>query len=194
MRRLLLLAIFGLALGAGGLAAPGCVVACSCAQPGDLATYRTDDTVIAIGRTGVRVGNDVPFTVERWFWGPGVAPIVPLVPADVRYPDGTTSFNTCGVALPAGQHLLMVAGRDPADGRLHPNICSPLVDVDTPEGQVLLAEAVATFGDGVVPTATEPTEPPAGDALPMAVAVVAVAIGVVALLGVVLIVGRRQPG
>jgi hypothetical protein len=191
MRRMLLLAAVMLTLGVGSLAAPGCVVACSCVPLGPLETYRTDDAVVVMGRTGVRVGNDVPFAVERWFWGAGIAPVVALVPADTRFPDGTTAYNTCGVDLPADRHLLLVAGRDPADGRLHPSICSPLVDVDTAEGQALLAEAIATFGDGVSPAPTAPSDGP-GDALPMAAAIVAVAFGAVVLLGIGLLVSRRD--
>jgi hypothetical protein len=194
MRRLVLLAAALLTLGSAGLAAPECAFACSCVPPGDLASYRDTDTVIVVGRTGVRVGNDVPLAVERWFWGEGIAPVVPLVPADTRMPDGTTAYNTCGVDLPADRHLILVAYRDPADGRLHPSICSPIVDAETDEGQALLAEAVATFGDGVAPVPTSEPESAGGDALLLAVAIVGAALGTALLIGTMLVVGRRGSG
>jgi hypothetical protein len=196
MRRLVLVSGMFAALSLVSFGVPAQVAACSCAQLGSLAEYLDADSSLILGTTGARVGNDVPFLVERWFAGPGAARVVSLVPGDQIMPDGTTSWNSCGIDLPAGRHLLLVVYRE-ASGRFQPSICAPVGDVDQPEGQALLAEAQATFGTGTVPEDPPTTEGPVDPTTTLTPEVLAAA-GILAaatmiLVGGVVLIARRRP-
>jgi hypothetical protein len=188
MGRILLAAVVlagGLTL--GGHLAPSCTYACTCAKLSSLADYVEGDSAVMMGRTGPADGEEVAFAVERWFAGPGAAPVVTLVSGDDA---------SCGVALPPGRHLVFVAYRDEL-GRFHPSICAPMADVDTPDGQALVEEAVA-LGTGIVPIpiVPEPSPPAVSDpraTLALLAAGVGVVGGLVLLVGVVALLARRRP-
>jgi hypothetical protein len=205
----------GLVLGTG-LAVPRVAVACSCMAPQPLAAYEGPENVILAGEVlgrddpGIRVG------VEQWFAGTDPAPVVRIA-AD--FGNGAS----CGVgSVPAeGSRWIWVLWRPADEGvlgelganeNLQTNICQPYASLDTPEGQALLEEAVATFGDGAaVPgeSAAPVTAPPQAPAEPTptveaapsgppAESVALAAVGGVIALGVlvlvvVAVIGRRRP-
>lgn len=134
----------------GSLAQPTCAYACSCAGPlPDVADYNGPEEVVLVGRVGPDDGSgQYPFAVERWFHG-GTAARITLASAAQRQPDGTVAFNTCGVELLVGAHLVLVAYR--GDGVYSPSICSPIASVESAEGQAIITDAVKAFGSGVPP-------------------------------------------
>jgi hypothetical protein len=141
------LAAFGFLLGS---AVP--VVACSCAMPGPLAEAATADQAVFSGTAGLRQERGVPVEVERWFWGRGAAPVVWL--AARSFGDGAS----CGIDTPPpGSRWIWLTwlpddGGDPLAG-----LCSPHAMLDTPEGEAMLAEAIAAFSDRAPPS--QPAEP-----------------------------------
>ena len=141
-------------------ARPPCVLACSCAPPSPLAELarQQPDVVVVAGAVGVRVGNSVPFLVERWYHGPAPAGLLSLVPGDIQQADGSVMVNTCGRSYETGQRLLLT-GTMTADG-LDSSNCLPGARLDTAEGAALVAEAEAAFGAGAAPS-PEPTSPTA---------------------------------
>jgi hypothetical protein len=191
------LVAFGFLLGA---AAP--VAACSCAMPGPLAESATADTAIFSGTAGLRQERGVPVEVERWFWGRGAAPVVWL--AAGSFGDGAS----CGTQEPLPgsrwiwQTWLPEDGGDPVTG-----LCSPHAMLDTPEGDAMLEEAIATFSDRappidpptptpatVVDESPGPTDP---DVVSRDVAVIAIgaAVGLASLglFGGLALLARRRP-
>lgn len=201
-----------------GVAIPEVAVACSCIGPQPLEAYAGPDTAIFAGRV---VGDDrdgVRVAVEQWFSGTGAAPII-LITGDfgngascgvgARPPVGSrwiwVAWRPRGEGIP-----------NPLGNGVQINICQPFADLSTPEGDAMLQEAIAAFGggatpappdaspsdDGESPVATTPTSAPGAtatppvDAGPTSETVAIYAAGAVvlvgaALLGVVLLVGRR---
>jgi hypothetical protein len=85
------------------------------------------------------------------------------------------------------------------------NICRPFVDLATPEGQALLADAVATFGGGEAVPAASPagvTAAPTAPAVPddgevstgtlVAVGVIVTLLAGVGIMALVLLVAQRR--
>ncbi len=173
------------------LAAAGPVAACSCAQPGPLATYASAEHAIFAGTAGPSDARGVPVRVETWFSGPGAAPIVYL--AATSFGDGAS----CGATKPpVGTSWVWVAylvpDSDPVTG-----LCSPHAQLGTPEGAALLADAVTTFRGAPPPGETETSAPesatppivPADAAVPILIGTVGIALAV--FVGVVAVARRR---
>jgi hypothetical protein len=200
----------GLVIGVGMLT-PQVAVACSCVERMPLAKYAGEGTVIFAGTVTNSDEDGLLVNVDQWFSGTGAAPVI-LISGDFG------NGSSCGIGgrPPAGSSWLVVAGRVD-DGGLVPeltgapvtvSICSPFVDLATPEGQALLAEAVETFGGGepveTVPTtaAAPPTPAPSPSAAADAggipaetLATAGVVLTLVAGLGVLalaLLVARRR--
>jgi hypothetical protein len=212
----LLLAV-GLVLGVG-TAVPRIALACSCVAPQSLADYATEENVIFAGQVVGQPDPGVRFAVETWFSG--------TEPADtVRVAGDWENGGMCGLGFVPGEgtRWLAVAWRPPSDDplaelganeNLQVSICQPFVDLDTPAGEDLYQEAVATFGGGAVDPPPDPveTDPPQAPTTPAptpaptpeapagpsaeTVSLIAVggviAVGALVLVGVAL-VGRRKP-
>jgi len=170
-------------------------VACSCMGPQPMAAYRGDPTqAIFTGVVQAPEARGVPVRVTRWFQGPSPDPLVWL--------DGRgfgVDGASCGTPLPpAGTEWIFVAYRTET-GQLGVHLCTPHAAASDATGQAMFADAVATFGQGLVmdpvPAPTPTTSPAAPAGLPLPLPVVGVmAIAVVALaagLGLLLIRGRR---
>lgn len=195
-RALLAVPLVALALGLARAATPDCVAACSCAGPPRL---DGNEQAVLLGTVGADDGaGRYTFAVERWFVG-GNEPVVTLQSGTSRQADGTFVVNTCGLSFVSGEHLILSASREGVV--LTPGSCSPHAQVDSAEGQQLLAETVAVFGPGTVPPSAvdQPTDPPddavsptAELALPLALAF---AIGVaLAIFGFVAVLAKRPRG
>jgi len=177
-------------------AVPPNALACSCMAIGPLAGYVADGTAaVMAGTVGAGAGVDrYAFAVERWYAGPGAAPIVTLAGGEP---------GMCGVILASGDRLVFAASRDET-GVFHASICMPFAHLDSPDGAALLAEADRTFGAGTPtepsaeptpePEAPEPTPTPGGGSAgvpPALISGLAVAAGV-AVLGLAALVARNR--
>jgi hypothetical protein len=129
------------------LAAPGPTVACSCMPLQPMAAYVSDgDAAIFTGTPQAMEANGVPVLVTRWFHGRGGAAIV-LLARDGFTGDGAS----CGTNPPQpGAEWIFVAYTHEG-GPLNVNLCSPHAMLSGPQGQEMLADAIATFGEGVTP-------------------------------------------
>jgi hypothetical protein len=177
-----------------GYAAPA--AACSCVAPQPMAAYRGDpNQTIFTGIVQRPDAKGVPVSVTRWFQG--------LAPAAIVWLD-VSGFGadgaSCGTPLPpAGSEWIFVAYRTETGG-LGVNLCTPHAPASAAEGQAIFADAVATFGEGIVTPATEPpgttSVTPAGSVgLPLSLPVlVAGGIAVLAGLALLLARGRRSGG
>jgi hypothetical protein len=187
------------------------VAACSCMAPGPMATYAGDPSQSVF--TGVVQAPDtrgVPVQVTRWFQGTEMDAIVWLDASGF----GGDGAN-CGTQLPlAGTEWIYVAYRvevpveevegqplpagTPVDtGLLGVNICTPQALLSDPAGQTLLADAEATFGEGVSmdPDASAPPGSPDasdGSGLPVQALLVGGIALVAVIAGVVFVMGRRR--
>lgn len=183
-----LLAAFGFML---GTARP--VAACSCAMPSSLAEQATAETAIFSGTADIRQARGVPVAVERWFWGAGAAPVVWL---------SANSFGdsaACGVNVPPpGSRWIWVTWLPGNQGDYGTGLCSPSGDLDTPEGQAMFEEAVATFSGAPIPSieaapTAAPADPaPSGDPTGLLVGG-AIAMASLALFGAIVLAARRRP-
>lgn len=180
------------ALSLRSVALPSLTFACSCIGA---PAFTGEEDAVLVGTVGPRDARGVfAFAVERWFRG-GSDPVVGMLGAEQPMPDGTVAFNTCGVDLHVGQHLILAAFR--SDLTLTPSSCSPHTTVESPEGQALLAAAVGAFGNGVIPVAEpDPGRAHGGPTVDLAlIAILGVLAAVVIVLFVVLlfIFRRRDP-
>ena len=173
--------------GVGVGAAPPCVFACSCATPPSLREAVDEwGSAVFVGRAVARTGETVSFAVERWYAGPGPAPVVQLQAGDGAM---------CGVDVQPGDYLMLSATRDES-GRFTPSICSPYARVGSPEASKLVAEAEGTFGAGqTFGGGPAPGETPA--AVPgwgplVAIGAAGVTIGGLAIAAIVLLLRRRE--
>jgi hypothetical protein len=143
----------------GVLAGPS--LACSCVMPEPLGTYVQGNPTMAVfaGTAGPTTGARTAFSVERWFTGPGAAPVVLLVPGTIDLGNGQRMSNTCGLDLPVGSRWILAAPRG-EDGSFTPSVCLPKARLGTEEGAALVAEAQRTFGPGTVPEAPPLASPP----------------------------------
>lgn len=146
---LLLVAAFLVSVGLL-LASARPVVACSCAMPGPIEDYATADNAVFTGTAGLKLDRGVPVEVTQWLWGKGAAPVVWL---------NATSFGdsaSCGVAPPTPDTSWLWVAFALEDGTFGTGLCSLYGQLGTPEGDAMLAEALAVF-DGVAPPGAEPT-------------------------------------
>ena len=136
------------------------------------------------------VSSVVLVLVTRWFQGEGAAGIVRI---QGEWGQGGAS---CEAPLPpAGTEWIFIASR--FEGELAVNLCTPHAAVGTDAGAGMLADAIATFGDGggappgESPPPAVPSEPVASAGIPPAAFAVAAA-GVAGLIAGALLVMRRR--
>jgi hypothetical protein len=191
------------------LALPQSVVACSCATGSIVEFAKFEGSVVFSGLVGPRDPIGLQVAVDRWFAGPGVAPLVHLDPTYLDRDSGG-----CGVpAPPAGTRWLFGGSLLPGSDLISVSLCSPQGNLATPEGQALLADAVAAFAGAPVPPPANPgpTSAPAAPAAPsapvpseplatigsvapfLAIGVSAVLVAGLVALVVVVARGRRAP-
>jgi hypothetical protein len=137
---------------------PGTAVACSCIAPEPMAAYVGDASKVVASGTILPTGQPaVDVAVDRWFQGPG-GPVLRLSPDGFSDQGGGAD---CRVPYPAaGSSWIFVAFVANAGEPPQVNLCTPQARLDTPEGQAMLDDAIATFGEGV---AANPSPGPAGD-------------------------------
>jgi hypothetical protein len=185
------------ALGATAVDPPR-VAACSCAVLESIVQYADAKSVIVAGSaTGVDASG-VRFAVGEWFWGANPQPVVWLAPSSFG------DSAACGIGSPAaGTRWLYVGYRDRPTDALNVNLCSPHVDLATPEGQAALAEARRAFAaiarppepsDGQAPTTTPAATGAAENARTQALLVIGAAIVgvVIVLFGGLAFAARRR--
>jgi hypothetical protein len=168
------------------------VVACSCVGAQPMAAYAGNpDHVIFAGIVELPEARAVPVRVTRWFQGPDAPAIVWL--------DGTAfdaDSAACGTALPpAGTEWIFVAYRVDG-GMLGINSCTPHAAASAPTGQAMFADAVATFGDGLVvgPTPGPPTGPASPDDPPLTlVLLIAAAVALLVSVAGAVLLTRARP-
>jgi hypothetical protein len=186
--------LVGLSLGA--LAMPRATVACSCLGPEDIvdSAGRQPGSAVFTATAGARVGDDIPVVVTRWLVG------VPPVGAVIL--KGTPVGDMCGpTSPPPGGEYLFVTYQDET-ARFNINGCSVQADVTSPDGQALLARAIARFGPEVAPDPDPPPATPTVDVASIAGSAIAalapllllVAFGIGLILGIVGVLKRTRFG
>jgi hypothetical protein len=168
------------------------VAACDCMALEPMSAYvGSPERVIFSGTVQVPEPNGTPVLVTRWFQGEGGAGIVRV---QGEWGAGGASCET--PLPPAGTEWIFVASR--FEGELAINLCTPHAAVGSDAGTAMLADAIATFGDGGGAPPGESAAPPqvAGGATadPLPVALVVGSVAIVGLIGGVLLVvrGRRS--
>ena len=175
------------------------VAACDCMALEPMSAYvGSPERVIFSGTVQAPEPNGTPVLVTRWFQGEGAAG---LVRVQGEWGLGGASCET--PLPPAGTEWIFVASR--FEDELAVNLCTPHAAVGSDAGGAMLADAIATFGEGggappgeSAPPAA-PGEPPvegasgaAPDQLPVGLIVGSVAI--VGLVAGALVVRRRRRG
>jgi hypothetical protein len=178
-----------------GLALP--VAACDCMAMEPMAAYAgSPERVIFSGTVQMPEPAGTPVVVTRWFQGEGAAGIVRI---QGQWGQGGASCET--PLPPAGTEWIFIASR--FEGELAVNLCTPHAAVASDAGAAMLADAIATFGDGggAPPGETPPPAAPAegaggaaSDSLPVLVAVGLVAVGGLVAGALLVLRGRRGPG
>jgi len=166
--------------------------ACSCVGPQPMSAYAGDpDQVVFSGIVQPPDDRGVPVRVTHWFQGPDVNALVWLDR------DGFSANGpSCGTVLPpAGTEWIFVAYR--TDGReLGVNLCTPHAPASAAAGQAMFADAIATFGEGVVLDPTTTTTPAASDGsslpVPLLIALATFVAGLAAAVALILGRGRRD--
>jgi hypothetical protein len=156
------------------LARPAPSLACSCVPPVSLAqaVTRSPDLAVFVGKVVALdggAGGVATIAVDGRFRGP-------LLPSVIRARYG--GGGDCTIGMSVGERRLITA-RLAEGGVWFPAMCDPQGVLGTPEGGALLAESIRTFGPAQ-PVGEPPTEPTAG--FPLGAA--ALALGVVAVLGI----------
>ena len=168
--------------------------ACSCVQI-TIGGLDPAQNQVYIATAGQATPQGLPMAVERWFAGPGAAPVVNLGPASFG------DSASCGTEpFPAGSRwILSTWAGDPTQPPTT-GLCQPHALLDSPEGQAMLAEAVTAYGDGSVPegggagpTATPEPSAPSAPTDPSTVVILAGVIGLAVIgLGLVYVLGRGR--
>ena len=174
------------------------VAACDCMAMEPMAAYAgSPERVIFSGTVQLPEPAGTPVVVTRWFQGEGAAGIVRI---KGEWGQGGASCET--PMPPAGTEWIFVASR--FEGELAVNLCTPHAAIGSDAGAAMLADAIATFGDGGGPPPGEqpvpeaPAQPPQGaggaavDSILVAPAIGLVA--VVVLIGGALLVARGRRG
>ena len=181
---------------------PRPVAACSCVAPIDSLQMAAQDpsATIFTATTGPTFGDQMQVLVTRWFRG---QPIAGIAAVEILLGDSAA----CGMSpLPAGRGYLFMTY--PSETSPHAlSSCSLQADLETPDGQAILARAIGLYGAGVAPpTDAPPTDPPAPTAPSTAPGAgaglgglnvsVPIVIAVVSLMGIILglylVLGRRR--
>lgn len=124
-------------------------VACSCAMPGSLKDFATADNAVFTGTAGVLVDRGVPVEVDQWLWGQGAAQVVWLTAGSFGDSAG------CGTTPPPpGSTWIWVAWLPGNNGDFGTGLCSPAAQLGTADGDAMLKDALATFGQGAPPVQT----------------------------------------
>ena len=136
--------------------------------------------------------DGTPVLVTRWFQGEDAAGIVRV---QGEWGPGGASCET--PLPPAGTEWIFVASR--FEGELAVNLCTPHAAVGSDAGTAMLADAIATFGDGGGAPPGEPATPPqvagAAAADPLPVALVGGSVAIVGLVaGALLVLRGRSKG
>jgi hypothetical protein len=169
------------------------VAACSCMMAEPMAAYvGSPERVIFSGTVQAPEPAGTPVLVTRWFQGEGAAGIVRI---QGEWGRGGASCET--PLPPAGTEWIFVASK--FEGQLAVNLCTPHAAVGSDAGAAMLADAIATFGDGggappgESPPPAVPSEPVASAGIPPAALAVA-AVAIAGLLAGALLVmrGRRS--
>ena len=132
-------------------AAPESAVACSPVFNPTIAALGPEQVVV-VGRVGEKVAGGRVFYVERWF--NGGEPMTPIV---IRFKEGEP-VGDCSYPVATGEHKL-IAPMLEADGTLYADLGTLQADPDSIEGRKYVAEAIALFGQGVVPVPVDPPSP-----------------------------------
>lgn len=138
------------------LATPRPAFACSCMAAEPMAAYAGQPQwTIFSGVVQAPDQQGVPVLVSRWFQGEGAAGLVRI--------EGTWGIGgaSCETPLPlAGTEWIFVSSRRET-GELDVNLCTPHAAIATDTGAAMLADAIATFGDGggAAVTSPEPAAP-----------------------------------
>ncbi len=174
------------------------VAACDCMALEPMSAYvDSPERVIFSGTIQAPEPGGTPVLVTRWFQGEGAAGLVRI---QGEWGPGGASCET--PLPPAGTEWIFVASR--IEGELAVNLCTPHAAVGSDAGGAMLADAIATFGDGggappgESPPPVAPSEPAlegaggsAADPLPIALVLGSVAIvGLIA--GALLVVRSRR--
>jgi hypothetical protein len=186
------LASFGILLWTAGP-----VEACSCAMPGSMKEYATVEHAVFTGKAGEQIDRGVPVEVDQWLWGEGAADVVWLTASSFGDSAG------CGTnPPPAGTSWIWVAWLPGNNGDFGTGLCSPHAQLDTPEGQTMLADALAVFDPNAPPAATpeptpapqSPTSDPASGGRDASMLVIggAVVLASLAMFGGIALIARRQ--
>jgi hypothetical protein len=162
---------------------------------------REEGTSIVVGTVGRALPDRTPIAVEGSFVGGPHAEVVWLT-------GGSQQMTSCDIFMSAGERRLLVVFRGDA-GLYSTNSCAPSGLLGTPDGDALLATAIASFGDPSVPSAPEPEFEPEPESEPESASPivtepspspgqgliwVAAAIGVgILLFGAITLVARRRP-
>lgn len=118
------------------------VAACDCMAMEPMAAYAgSPERVIFSGTVQMPEPAGTPVVVTRWFQGEGASGIVRV---DGEWGQGGASCET--PMPPAGTEWIFVASR--FEGELAVNLCTPHAAVGSDAGAAMLADAIATFGDG----------------------------------------------
>jgi hypothetical protein len=177
-----------------GLALP--VAACDCMAMEPMAAYAgSPERVIFSGTVQMPEPAGTPVVVTRWFQGEGAAGIVRI---QGQWGQGGASCET--PLPPAGSEWIFIASR--FEGELAVNLCTPHAALASDAGAAMLADAVATFGDGggAPPGETPPPAAPvqgsgaSADMLPIVTAVGLVALGGLVAGALLVLRGRRAAG
>jgi hypothetical protein len=174
------------------------VAACDCMALEPMSAYvGSPERVIFSGTVQTPEPNGTPVLVTRWFQGDGAAGLVRI---QGEWGLGGASCET--PLPPAGTEWIFVASR--FEDQLAVNLCTPHAAVGSDAGTAMLADAIATFGDGGgAPPGESPPPAAPGDtpvdgasgADPMAVGLVVGSVAIVALIaGALLVVRRRSDG
>jgi hypothetical protein len=197
LRRLLTTATASAFVLVGYLAMALPVAACDCMAMEPMAAYAgSADWAIFSGTVQVPEPAGTPVVVTRWFQGDGASGIVWV---QGEWGQGGASCET--PLPPAGSEWIFIASR--FEGELAVNLCTPHAAVGSDAGAAMLADAIATFGDGggAPPGASPPPAAPAqpdgagGEAVdPLPVVVSAGLIAVAVVVGGALLFARSRRG
>ena len=175
----------------------GPVAACSCAMPGSMKEFATVEHAVFTGKAGERIDRGVPVEVDQWLWGEGAADVVWLTAGSFG------DSAACGTnPPPAGTSWIWVAWLPGNNGDFGTGLCSPHAQLDTPEGQTMLADALAVFDPNAPPRSTpvptsapeSPAADPASGVRDTSMLVIggAVVLASLAMFGGIALIARRQ--
>jgi hypothetical protein len=188
-----LLAAFVLTFVLAAFAAPR-AFACSCVQT-TIGGLDPTQNQVYVATAGQPTPQGMPMAVERWFAGPGAAPVVILGPASFG------DSASCGTeAFPAGSRWIVSTWAGDPTQPPTTGLCQPHALLESPEGQAMLTEAVTAYGDGSAPegggagpTATPVPTAPSAPTDPSTVVILAGVIGLAVIgLGLVYVLGRGR--